>query len=137
MKESNRHVAQKVGSILLWLLTIFQALALGVAGFAKFGSADVWIEMFTGWGYPVWFSYLIGAAEMVGAIGLLVPRFATYAASGLFVIMVGALATIVINVDPLGVTAPSINLIALSIIAAARSKTRWRPAATATGSTSD
>ena len=45
--------------------------------------------MFGSMGLPGWFTYLIGGAELLGGIGLLVPRTVRMAAQGLLVIMAG------------------------------------------------
>jgi putative oxidoreductase len=41
-------------------------------------------------GFPSWFVYFIAAAEVLGGIGLLIPRFTRLAAMGLILIMIGA-----------------------------------------------
>ena len=81
-------------SVLTWLITLWEALTLGLAGFAKLGaSADLWTDWFASWGYAAWFSTLIGVLELAGALALLFPKLTAYAASGLGVIMLGALYT--------------------------------------------
>jgi uncharacterized membrane protein YphA (DoxX/SURF4 family) len=116
-----------VGVALLWTVTLLELAAMGLAGLAKFLSPDVWTGMFEGWGYPAWFTFVVGAGEIGGAILLAAPRLATYAAGLLAVIMVGALGTVVVHDSPLGVTAPIAHLVALAIIGAARREGRWRP----------
>jgi hypothetical protein len=37
-------------------------------------SRPQWIEMFRNWGFPDKFYLVIGALELVGAIGLVIPR---------------------------------------------------------------
>jgi putative oxidoreductase len=46
--------------------------------------------MFAHWGYPPWFATLIGILELIGAVGLLIPRTTRYAVLWLSVIMCGA-----------------------------------------------
>lgn len=46
--------------------------------------------MFGGLGLPGFFAYLIAGGEVLGGLGLLVPRFVRPAALGLIIIMVGA-----------------------------------------------
>ena len=63
-------------------------LALGcakLAGMAEFR------EMFNSLALPGWFNYFIGACEVLGAIGLFVPRVRRLAAVGIGTIMLGAL----------------------------------------------
>jgi|Marorgknorr_s2lv_3_1036020.scaffolds.fasta_scaffold03157_3 uncharacterized membrane protein YphA (DoxX/SURF4 family) len=51
------------------------------------------LEMFEHWGYPARFAHVVGALEFAGGVGLLIPRIARYAATGLLVVMVGAFFT--------------------------------------------
>ena len=108
----------------LWLVTVLEALLMGVAGSAKFtgNGPEVWGEMFVGWGYPLWFTWVVGGLEVVLAVALLAPRLAAWAALALGAIMTGALATVVIHDSPLGIAGPIINLVALTLIFAGR----WR-----------
>jgi len=76
----------------LWLLTILLAFLFAQTGIGKFAMAG-WVDMFSCWGYSDGFRYLIGVLEILGAIGLLIPRTASYAAAGLIIIMLGASAT--------------------------------------------
>ena len=87
-----RHAFITLGA---WVVVLVAAL-MALAGLAKFTGPEVWTGMFEDWGYPAWFSFVIGGAEFVGALLLILPRFATYAATGLTIIMVGALATVII-----------------------------------------
>lgn len=50
-------------------------------------------EMFALIGFGQWFRYLVGALELAGAIGLVIPRLAGLAALGLIGVMVGAVIT--------------------------------------------
>lgn len=103
-----------------------QRSAPALAGWAKFGSPDVWITMFEGWGYPAWFSFVIGASELGLGIVLLVPRFASYAAIGLIVIMFGALEAVLTTETALGWFDPVLHLVFLTIIGTVHWKRRWR-----------
>jgi putative oxidoreductase len=63
-------------------------------------------------GLRQWFRYLTGLLEVAGAIGLLISRYAFYAAILLAIVMVGAVIThlTVIGGSPL----PAVALLALS-----------------------
>lgn len=67
-------------------------------------------------GLGQWFRYFTGALEMIGAIGLLLPRFSPMAALGLAVVMVGAIIAH-FTVLPAPPTLPAM-LLALLLIAA-------------------
>lgn len=109
----------------LWLVTILEAVAMGLAGFSKFAGGR-WQGLFVGWGYPVWFSYVVGALEIGGALCLLVPRLAVRAALMLSLIMVGAALTLLTHPGPMGWMTPLIHLLILIGIAAARHKSQAR-----------
>ena len=113
--------------VALWALTVADAAAMGAAGMSKFANPAGWTSMFEGWGYPPSFAFVIGAAEVVLAFVLLVPRFAAYAAAGLILIMLGALGTVLLHPGPMGPVPPLAHVVALGIILAARWRSRWRP----------
>ena len=109
----------------LWILIVLEWLGMGGAGLAKF-MGDTWVTMFIGWGYPAWFTYVVGIGEVSLASALLVPRLASYAAMGLIAIMVGALATVLIHESSLGPLGPVIHMGVLVVILRTRWSRRWR-----------
>ncbi len=111
----------------LWIVTALVAAMMALAGSAKFTRPEVWTGMFEDWGYPAWFSFVIGGAEFVGALLLIIHRLATCAATGLAIIMAGALVTVIMNSSSLGVGAPIANIVLLSMIGAVRWRSRWIP----------
>jgi len=108
------------GTIILWILSVFGALTLGLAGFSKFGHPAQWQARFVAWGYPASFSSVIGGVEMLSAILLLVPRSAPYAAATLVAVMLGALYTVLTRPNDMGWHAALTQLIVMSAIAALR-----------------
>ncbi len=110
-------VALHVG---LWSITLFEVFELGQACLRKFTSMDVWWGLFENWGYPFWFLIVIGVAELGGAVLLLVPPLAAYAAVGLTVVMVGSLASELFNDELFGPWVPLMHIVLLSIIAMVR-----------------
>jgi uncharacterized membrane protein YphA (DoxX/SURF4 family) len=113
-------------TILLWVVTILISLGIGLAGLTKFTQPDHWQSLFAGWGYPRWFASVVGVLEVVGAIGLLIPRLAFYGAMLLMIVMMGALITLLSHRGgPLGWGAtPTVYLVLLSLVGAARWKQR-------------
>ena len=113
----DRALLRRTGIVVLWLVTVWETLTMGLAGFAKFGRPDVWTPWFESWGYPGWFIMFVGAVELFGALLLLVPRIAPYAAYSLIVIMLGALFT-VLTKESGGFTAGPVvmHLVGLSVI---------------------
>ena len=64
------------------------------AGVTKLIGLPAMVEHFQHWGFPAWFCYVIGVLEILGAVGLLVPRYAAEIASALIMLMIGALFTL-------------------------------------------
>ena len=124
MSERERNTAQKAKTVLLWVVTVIGALGIAAAGVTKFASAEMWNGLFTEWGYSIGFKSLIGVLEVSGAVFLLVPRFATYAAALLCAVMLGAIYTVIANQSDLGIVAPLGNLVLFSVIAFARRNDR-------------
>ena len=128
MESTERSKLHTVGAVMLWALIVLEVLGMVLAGLAKF-QGDQWQDMFVGWGYPAGFAFVIGAAEALGPLLLLVPRFASYVASVLIVIMLGAIWTVAspTNETGLGPGLPAIHIAVLSIILYARRGQRSRP----------
>lgn len=103
-----------------WLLQLLLAVLMAGPGSQKF-TGSTWERMFRVWGYPDGFYLVIGAIEVVGGIGLLVPKIASYSALMLAVVMAGAAATHIIHGDRNGVG--EIVFMSLLIVVAVL---RWR-----------
>jgi putative oxidoreductase len=98
--------------ITLRILSGLVALAFLAAGGAKLAGVAAMVELFDKVGLGQWFRYFTGLLEVAGAIGLLILRYAFYAAIVLAIVMVGAVIThlTVIGGSPL----PAVALLALS-----------------------
>lgn len=79
----------------VWAIAIFLALAFVLVGMSKLagGSAARWADRLAQWGYPPNTHYLIGVFEIIGGIGVLIPRWRRAAATVLVSLMIGALCT--------------------------------------------
>jgi uncharacterized membrane protein len=84
-----------------------------MAGLAKVFGDPPMVEMFATVGIGQWFRYVVGALEIAGAVGVLVPRLSGLAALGLVCLMVGASLT---NVLILGAS-PLLPLVLLALSA--------------------
>jgi putative oxidoreductase len=115
-----------VGIIGLWTLQVLLAALFVVIGIAKFGD-PTWARNFARWGYPSGFYMVIGVLEAIGGVCLLVPRFATYAAALLGIIMIGASATHLLHNEMHRVAPPLMYLTVLAIIGIARLRVAARP----------
>ena len=85
--------------IAVWACAIFLAVAFVLVGFSKLegASARGWTARLTQWGYPANARYLIGVFEILGGLGVLIPRWRRAAAAILVAVMVGALCTHVVH----------------------------------------
>ena len=83
----------RVLDVALWVLQVLLALLFAMAGVVKLIGDPATVEMFATIGIGQWFRYLVGALEIAGAVGVLVPRFSGLAALGLACLMAGATLT--------------------------------------------
>lgn len=74
-------------------LSVLLSLIFLWFGSAKLLALPFETEAFARWGYPLWFMYVTGALEVLGAIGVLLPRWSALAAACLALLMVGAVST--------------------------------------------
>ncbi len=102
--------------ITLWTLSGLVALAFAFVGGGKLAGTAQMVELFDKVGLGQWFRYLTGLLEVAGGIGLLIPRYAFYAAILLVIVMIGAIITHLAIVG--GSPAPAASLLALSGIIA-------------------
>lgn len=65
-----------------------------MTGFNKVSGSEMMVQTFEGFSYPAWTMYLIGAVELLSAVGLLIPRTRMVAAGLLTFILIGAVGTI-------------------------------------------
>jgi uncharacterized membrane protein YphA (DoxX/SURF4 family) len=127
MGSTERSGLKRAVAVAVWFLCVAELLTMGSAGAAKF-QTDFWARMFVEWGYPAWFTSVIGAAEVTGALLIVVPRLSSYAAVFLSAIMVGAISTVLLHPGgQLGPVTPAVHLLVIAVIARARWSRRWRP----------
>ena len=109
----------RVASVALWALQALLALAFAMAGLAKLGGEQAMVEMFATIGVGQWFRYVVGALEISGAVGVLIPRLSGPAALGLVCVMAGA---ILANLFVLGASPllPICLLVASAVVARGR-----------------
>ncbi|RSK47124.1 DoxX family protein [Hymenobacter rigui] len=77
-------------NIIAWILQGLLALAFIASGGRKFMDLPGTVDMFGKLGLPGALAYVVAAGEVLGGIGLLIPRFVRLAAASLIIIMVGA-----------------------------------------------
>lgn len=105
----------------MWVCVALLALQFVAASAGKLtGAAE---KRFVDWGYNATFSYIIGALELLGAIGLFFPKFRMWAAYGLIGIMIGAAYTHLTHDESSRLVHNSIvSLIAVGVIYFSRNK---------------
>jgi len=113
-------ITQNIGTRRKWVTAVLWTVQVLMAAFFVFAAAPkllgdpAAVQMYDTIGAGQWFRYLTGVCELAGAIGLLIPRLAGLAASGLAAVMVGATLT---NLFLLPGMAPyAIQTVALGVI---------------------
>ena len=95
-------------NIALWIVSgLLAAGFLASGSFKLFLSPEEAAKNFEHFGYAAGFAIFIALCEMAGAIGLLIPRLAGLAASGLAAIMLGAVYSHATN-DPISQAIPAL-----------------------------
>jgi putative oxidoreductase len=108
---STRATRRRIPTIALWALQALLAIMFAMAGFAKVFGDPAMVQMFATIGIGQWFRYVVGALEIAGAVGVLIPRLSGLAALGLVCLMAGATLT---NVLVLG-AGPLLPLVLLAV----------------------
>lgn len=75
------------------VITVLLSLAFLMTGIMKLTGAEMVKEGFEGWGYPIFFMYIIGICEVAGAIGMWLRRFSYAAKVCIILLMAGAALT--------------------------------------------
>lgn len=101
---------------MLWVLTGLLSLTFLVTGASKLADVPGSVANFTRWGLSLRVMHAIGAAEVAGALGLLVPRLAPLAAAGLAATMCGAIRTGVVFREPMHVALPAALIAMLAAV---------------------
>ncbi len=82
------------------------------------GEAKTLREEFKYYGLPLWFMYLVGSLKVAAAAGLIagiwMPNLIPYAAGGLIVLMLGAVAMHIKVKDKLKTNLPALTMLILS-----------------------
>jgi uncharacterized membrane protein YphA (DoxX/SURF4 family) len=114
----------RAANLALWALQVLLAVMFAMAGLSKVFGDQAMVEMFATIGVGQWFRYVVGALEIAGAVGVLIPRLSGLAALGLVCLMAGATVT---NLFVLGAS-PFLPLLLLAVGAVVawgrRSRTR-------------
>jgi uncharacterized membrane protein YphA (DoxX/SURF4 family) len=110
-------MSPSVRNIIAWILQALLAAAFIMSGFMKLKGLDKTVGMFGSMGMPAVVAYLVAGGELLGGIGLLIPRTVRLAALGLIIIMIGAVvvhATKIPEFIPKGL--PALVLLVLLVV---------------------
>ncbi len=100
----------------VWALTVILAALFLLAGGSKLAGSPKAVGDFAHWGYAAWFLYVIGAIEVAGAIGLVIPCVAGFSALLLGVTMLGASLTHLVHHEMMAVPIPLVILGLLAVV---------------------
>jgi putative oxidoreductase len=107
----------KAKSIALWVIAALLALLMIFAGSTKLMSKPDMVSNFASLGYGIGFVHFIGACEVLGGLGLLLPRVRFWAAVGLIPIMAGAVQTHLAHHETDHLPVPAVALLLLVVSA--------------------
>lgn len=127
VKGSRRKFLRKkyfrwIGWAVVWIAAIFFLQN----GIQKLIGTDLMVTMFDELGLPDWLRILVGCIEALGAIILVVPRYTSFAAAGLFVLMFGAVVIEGVNGRYFSVMISGQWLILFAIIILVRYRVQFR-----------
>jgi putative oxidoreductase len=110
-----------------WVLQVLIGFVIASGGVLKLAADPAMVDLFSELGAGQGLRVLVGALEVAGGVGLLIPRLRALAALGLTLLLLGAA---VVNVTALGAS-PLMPLMlataALAILALRRDELRRRP----------
>lgn len=99
-----------------WILQAGLGVLMILGGAAKLGGDAAMIQMFDQIGAGQWFRFLVGALEVIGGLGLLVPRVRALAAAGLVLLLTCATAVNLTVLDASPVMSSLLAAVALVIL---------------------
>ncbi len=114
---------RRVARVALWAVQVLLALVIGSGGLMKLAAEPTMVQMFEDIGAGAWFRVVVGALEVAGAVGLLVPRLATLAALGLTLLLLGATVTNLVVLEASPVTSGTLMVVAALVVVARRRPT--------------
>lgn len=119
-------------NIALWTLQGALAFQFAGGGLFKLTGAPEMVDLFAEIGAGQWLRWVVGALEVAGAVGLLVPMLSGLAALGLVALMVGAATTNLFVIDESPWLPIALAVVGCLIARARRSRTkelagRFRP----------
>ncbi|MBH0330374.1 membrane protein [Brevibacillus brevis] len=99
-----------------WVMIVGLCLMFVSSGIYKLIGHPEATLAFQGFGFPPWFQFVIGLGEVLGGLGLLMKKYARYAAYTLAVIMLGATVTLLLHGDTSTLVIPLVLLFVFLLI---------------------
>jgi uncharacterized membrane protein YphA (DoxX/SURF4 family) len=90
MSNTTGSATSRVKVIGIWVLRVLIAALFISASVMKLSGQPMMVQEFDTVGLGQWFRYLTGALELVGGIGVLIPRYSPLAALLLLLVDIGA-----------------------------------------------
>ena len=81
------------------IITPLITLIFVASGSAKLLGLEFELEAFDRWGYPLWFMYFTGVVEVIGGLVIWVKQLRFITSVGLNCVMIGAMATHLLNAE--------------------------------------
>jgi putative oxidoreductase len=122
MKQGALGRAARVAA--MWVPALFLAYVFGTQGASQFSDTSGWAAAFRHWGYPDWFRIVIGAVEVGAAACLLWERTAVVGAALIVGVMVGGMATHIIQDGGRHMTSEVMPLV-LSLVILTLRRDQW------------
>jgi putative oxidoreductase len=106
----------RTAAISAWVLQIALAVAIAPGGMLKLIGNPAMVDLFDDIGAGQWLRFCVGACEIAGGVGLLIPRLRALAALGLLLLLVGASVVNLVVIDESPVLSTVLAAVALAIL---------------------
>jgi uncharacterized membrane protein YphA (DoxX/SURF4 family) len=107
--------AGRIANVATWVVQVVVGLLFVGGGMAKLFGDPTMVDLFDEIGAGAWLMYFVGACEVAGGIGLMIPWLCGLAAAALGVLIVGAIVTNVVVVDE-NPALPVVYLVVLAVL---------------------
>ena len=105
----------RIANIATWVVQVVVGLLFIGGGMAKLFGDPAMVDLFDEIGAGAWLMYFVGACEVAGGIGLMIPWLCGLAAAALGALIVGAIITNVVVVDE-NPALPVVYLVVLAVL---------------------
>ncbi|MEM1346907.1 MAG: DoxX family protein [Myxococcota bacterium] len=117
---SLKDLSENPVTMTVWALSIVLSMMYLMAGIPKLGGFEQMVNAWEQYGYSTTMRQIVGGVEFLGAILLLIPRVAFYAATALGLVMIGSIITHVSHGEFSRLLIPMGCFAALTVIAVHR-----------------